>query len=328
MKSARETLSAAELRQALQFVRQYCVPDVGERFISHALEGLFHLFPCLVASYGELDPITHTGRVVNHPMDFGTPETNHQALSIGFDELDAVFQPYRGHAVRLSTIMARAKFRGTRFFQEIFAPVRGLDLLVLSQQRKDGLHDFFSVFRQGFFSDRDEALLEAVSAPLESALTNARALAYLHSHRSMLESGLRNSGWNSLITNPEGRILVETREARRILSFHFQEPRSPDILPPRLRGWLAAFSRAFEVLTSAAPDEPAPFSVVTSGKAAGHQDAASSLGMPAAAARRRSKIRAGLDATKATGTELARGSGVELRRDGQDRTRNLDHSQC
>ena len=61
MKSARETLSAAELRQALQFVRQYCVPDVGERFISHALEGLFHLFPCLVASYGELDPIRLRG---------------------------------------------------------------------------------------------------------------------------------------------------------------------------------------------------------------------------------------------------------------------------
>ena len=54
----------------------------------------------------------------------------------------------------------------------------GLDLLVIQHDRSDGMGEFFSLFRQENFSDRDQATLDLVAWPLQSALINARTLPY------------------------------------------------------------------------------------------------------------------------------------------------------
>ena len=248
-------LSRNDLRLALEFVHEHCAPDTVDRLISRAVEGLFRLFPCMVATYGEADPVRRTGSVVLYPTEFGSPETNERALSTGFQDLESTFKGYVGRAVRLSQIVSSARFRRTQMFQENFKPIGGQDLLVIKYDRSDGLLEFFSMFRQGKFSDRDEALLDAIAFPLQSALTNARALAYLYGHRSMLESGLSNSGWNTLIVNRS--VDLVNHQARRLLGFHFGGLGS-GIRCRDLSRWVEAARKRFRVVGTA-PPEPALF---------------------------------------------------------------------
>lgn len=261
-----ERLSSKDLRLALQFLREHCAPDTIERFISKALEGLFRLFPCLVANYGEIDRIRRTGSLLSYPPEFATPQKNNDALSLGFQDLGSLFQNRTGAAVRLSALVSDAKFKRTRMFQEHFRPYGGLDLLVIQHDRSDGLEEFFSLFRQGHFSDRDQAMLDLVAWPLQAALINARALSYLSDHRLMLEVGLRNSGWSTLIVSRHGRTLRETPEARRLLSFHFGNSALGSHLPDDLCRWITASCEISESLYSAAPHEPAPLTLATHGR--------------------------------------------------------------
>jgi DNA-binding CsgD family transcriptional regulator len=260
-----DRLGSKDLRVALQFLREHCAPDTIKRFISSAVEGLFHLFPCIVANYGEIDRARHTGSLVSYPPEFATPQKNNDALSMGFQELGSLFQNRTWSPVRLSALVSDAKFKQTRMFQEHFRPFGGLDLLVIQHDRADGLAEFFSLFRQGYFSDRDQAMLDVVARPLQSALMNARALSYLSDHRVVLEAGLRNSGWTTLTVSRQGRILRETPEARRMLSFHFGSSVLNSHLPDDLRRWIGASCEVFENLSCTAPAESSPLSIATRG---------------------------------------------------------------
>ena len=261
-----DRLGSKDLRLALQFLHEHCAPDTIDRFISKALEGLFHLFPCIVANYGEIDRDRQTGSLVSYPPEFATPQKNNDALSMGFQELGSLFQNRTGAAVRLSALVSDTKFKRTRMFQEHFRPFGGLDLLVIQHDRTDGLAEFFSLFRQGYFSERDQAILDVVAWPLQSGLMNARALSYLSDHRVVLEAGLRNSGWSTLTVSRQGRILRDTPEARRMLSFHFGSSSAPNNrLPDDLCRWIIASREVFESLYCTAAAEPAPLSIATSG---------------------------------------------------------------
>jgi len=260
-----DRLGSKDLRLALQFLHEHCTPDTIDRFISKALEGLFHLFPCIVANYGEIDRDRQTGSLVSYPPQFATPQKNNDALSMGFQELGSLFQNRTGAAVRLSALVSDTKFKRTRMFQEHFRPFGGLDLLVIQQDRTDGLAEFFSLFRQGYFSERDQAILDVVAWPLQAALMNARALSYLSDHRVVLEAGLRNSGWSTLTVSRQGRILRDTPEARRMLSFHFASSAPNNHLPDDLCRWITASRDVSESLYCTAAAEPAPLSIATSG---------------------------------------------------------------
>ena len=258
-------LTNADLRRALEFVHVHCAPASIEWLISRALEGLFRLFPCIVVNYGEVDHVRRTGSLVSFPPEFGSPQSNYQALGLGFQEFEPLFKNRAGRAVRLSELLSRTRLKRTRMFQEHFKPFGGQDLLVIGFERSDGLSEFFSLFRQGYFSERDEAMLNAVAAPLEAALTNARALAYLYEHRAMLESGLRTSGWNAAIVSPRGRVLLETPEVRRMLSFHYGARVAGGDLPDSLWRWMRSARDRLEKLSSTGPQEPRAFSHATGG---------------------------------------------------------------
>src|SRR5262249_39515824 len=135
-------LRPKDLQMALKFVQEHCAPDTIERFILRVLEGLFHLFPCILTNYGEVDTTHRTGSLVSYPQGFATPQRNNNALSMGFQELGSLFENRTG-VIRLSAILSTAEFRRTRMFQENFKPFGGLDLLVIRHDRSDGLAEFF-----------------------------------------------------------------------------------------------------------------------------------------------------------------------------------------
>jgi DNA-binding CsgD family transcriptional regulator len=259
-------LKPADLRRALKFVRDHCAPDSVDRFVSRAVEGLYRLIPCDFANYGEVDPVRLTGSAFSHPAEYGTRELNDRGISLGFQELAPLFQNRIGQTIRLSEILSRAKFRRTDMFQEHFKKLGGRDLLAIAFARSDGLAEFFSLFRGGYFSEHERALLDAVATPLQAGLTNARALAYLYDHRAMLESGLRNSGWNALIVDRQGRLLMETPEARRLLRFHFGANWAGDSLPAPLARWMKLAVGQYQQLSHPGPDEPTPFRAATAGR--------------------------------------------------------------
>jgi DNA-binding CsgD family transcriptional regulator len=264
--TATSRLKPADLRRALKFVRDHCAPDTVDRFVSRAVEGLYRLIPCDFANYGEVDPVRLTGSAFSYPPEYGTRELNDRGISLGFRELAPLFQNRIGQTIRLSEIISRTKFRRTDMFQEHFNKLGGRDLLAVAFSRSDGLGEFFSLFRGGYFSDRERALLDAVATPLQVGLTNARALGYLYDHRAMLESGLRNTGWNALIVDHQGRLLMETPEARRSLTFHFGANWAGDSLPTPLARWMKQSVGHFQQLVHPNPVEPTPFRVATAGR--------------------------------------------------------------
>ncbi len=95
-----------------------------------------------------------------------------------------------------------------------------------------------------------EEILNAVSGPLQSALTSVHMLADLTERTWILEDALEVAGLNVLIISAQGRIRFESPTARHLLVFYFGRDSYGDRLPDAVLRWMCS--------SSARLSEPSP----------------------------------------------------------------------
>jgi DNA-binding CsgD family transcriptional regulator len=230
-------LRLRDQRAATGFIRHAYSARGFERFVDFVLAELPRLVPSEMTSYNEIG--IRAGQSKNWVNPVQPPERHeawlrvmHQHPIVALAQDQAV-----DSALRLSDFMTPGQLRNTALYAEHYGPIGGmLDCLPILW-RDGGNVDSIGIHRKGKFSDRDQALMNALNQPLVQAHANAKAISALERQLASFEQAIEAGSQAAIFLKPDRSIDLATKRALDWTSKYFGAAPS-ERLPEKLELWV------------------------------------------------------------------------------------------
>jgi DNA-binding CsgD family transcriptional regulator len=233
------TLSGADLRAALEFVRRISAARDPDEFAEATLAGLMELVRCDYSSYVETNPAAGRAMALTEPREAMFPEVP-EVLARNLDEHPLVqYYAETGElrALKMSDFLAHREFVRTKLYDELFGPAETDYLLSTVLPMPEGLVVGFSLHRRTRdFSERDRAILDLVQPHLVQAYERS----LLRSAVGALDEAIDRRHPHLVVLGRDGDILWASPGAADALDRHFERGRLAGGLPAPISAWIAA----------------------------------------------------------------------------------------
>jgi DNA-binding CsgD family transcriptional regulator len=235
----RHTLSGADLRAALEFVRRISNSREPDEFADETLSGLRELIRCDYASYVETNPVAGRAMAFTEPREAMLAKAP-EILARNLDEHPLVqYYAETGElrALKMSDFLTRRRFLRTRLYGELFGPAETDYLLSAVLPMPPGLVVGFSLHRRSRdFSERDRALLDL----LQPHLVQAYERSLLWPVTGALGGGADPGSPLLVVLGRDGTVLWTSPGVTPTLERHFGVLDDDGRLPERLGRWVDA----------------------------------------------------------------------------------------
>ena len=232
------TLSGADLRAALEFVRRISAARDPDEFADATLAGLMELVRCDYASYVETNPAAGRAMALTEPREAMFPEVP-EVLARNLDGHPLVqYYAETGElrALKMSDFLTHRQFLRTKLYDELFGPAETDYLLSTVLPMPEGLVVGFSLHRRARdFSGRDRAVLDL----LQPHLVQAYERSLLRSAVGALEDGTEHGSQHLVVLGRDGDVLWASPGVDATMERHFGRPPGDDSLPEPVGAWIA-----------------------------------------------------------------------------------------
>ncbi|HXK02050.1 MAG TPA: LuxR C-terminal-related transcriptional regulator [Verrucomicrobiae bacterium] len=250
------SLRSRDLNAAARFVRDVSAARGLEQFIAFVLDEMPRLVRSEMTSYNEID--LREGRSVNW-VSPAQPEERHEAWLRVMHQHPIVALAQSGpldRAHRLSDFMTPTQLRNTALYAEHYGPIGGLLDCMPVLWGEGGKVTSIGVHRAAKFSDREQAVMNAVSEPLLRAHENARAITALERRVAGLEQVVGAAGHAVIFLRSDRTLDFATASAFEWLTRYFGNAPA-ERLPEKLDLWVRHHDKqAQQLLEIPAPRNP------------------------------------------------------------------------
>jgi DNA-binding CsgD family transcriptional regulator len=236
------SVKSSDLRRAITFLNEYCVPTETDYYTQRLLEGLHRLIDCDSVGLGEfIRPGDASSTVVKiAPKDFWLPPVE---SFIAADGLNAHLQWYGPivSGLRLSDVISRQELHNHPVYCEFYRLIGAEDVLFTLFDA--GCATFLGATRGSTVPARDKQLFDLIVRPIAHNLRNVQTLARLEQSRELVANALERAYPALVVVDFQGKIQAEARTARGLLLTYFKAEAFGDSLPKTLMQF-AAIQRA------------------------------------------------------------------------------------
>ncbi len=230
------TLSASDLRAALDFVGDAHSFDDLDSFRAGILPGLDRLVPSDLVGYNEVDPGNGDALVVLYPdVAIETGEVlsrlahQHPLITLQMEHGDE-----RAH--KISDFLTRRQFHSLELYDELYR-VLGAEYQIAFGLPGPQVIGVAMNRARGDFNERDRTLLDLLRPHLAQAYRRILDRTWMSALVAALEHGLERDGTGVLILDRNGGIAAASGAAFELLGSYFPGERRAS-LPTEIREWL------------------------------------------------------------------------------------------
>ncbi len=242
-------VSAADLRDALDFVAEAHSFDDLDAFRHGILPGLQRLLPSDLVGYNEVDP-GGEAFVLTYPwqvpaaVNLELPRLAHEHPLISV-QLNGDFGTYK-----ISDFLSARQFHALELYDGIYSEIGAEDQIACGLGGPVVIGIAMNRDRRSF-SERDRAMLDLLRPHLAQAYDRARERERAGTLLAALERGLAERGSAVVLVERDATLAQLTGAALEILDRYFPERRGA-ALPEPLADWLGAGASGQLVVTSEA----------------------------------------------------------------------------
>lgn len=261
-----QRLDRQRMARLSEFLQELYALGGLEAFRRRLVSSLATVIPAEVLLYSELDPATHSGRLVaNDGVSFGPDIIG--GLSRHLDDI-----PWRSHyrrgegsAVKVSDFLSTTQFHRKAVYNEFYRKAGFSFHLVKGLPGPLGTITTIGLGRaRGDFTETDRLVLNLLRPHLNQAYRNAEAVTRLEDEVARVKGAVEALDRGLAVLDGEGRSVWMTRRAQQLLARYVGPPgRHDGALPESLRRWVA--SRTAPLADDGAMPEPHRTLTVTRG---------------------------------------------------------------